>query len=168
MVDYQTISIVLTGIGIIVAIVYYAQVLRNAEKSRQREMVYQKYQSHSLEYTRAYSEVSSFTDWDSGEEFHEKYGALANPDAWSKYLMIERSYNAVGILLQENMVSADIIFKLYPAHSIIRMWEQFLHLTEYARDRYNAPDHLESFEFLYNEAKKRYPDITAQSPPKFT
>ena len=157
MIEY--LPLVLTGLGLTASITYYAMVLRNNSKARQREMVYQKYQSHSLEYTKTLVEVVGMTGWDTVEEFHSKYGRLANPDAWAKYLMIERSYNAVGILLQENMVSADIIFKLYPAQSIIRLWEQFLPITLSARDLYKKPDHLEAFEFLYNEAKRRYPDL---------
>ena len=158
----ETIALILTGLSITASIFYYANVLQNQNKARQREMVYQKYQSHSLEYTRAYVDVASLTDWETSEEFNLKYGPKVNPDIWAKYLLIERSYNAVGILLQENMVSADIIFKLYPAQSIIGLWEQFLPLTERARERINKPDHLEAFEFLYDEAKKRYPEITFQ------
>ena len=93
MIEY--LPLVLTGLGLAASITYYAMILRNNNKSRQREMVYQKYQSHSLEYTRTFVEVSGMTDWDTTEEFQKKYGRIANPDAWAKILLIERSYNAV-------------------------------------------------------------------------
>jgi hypothetical protein len=89
-----------------------------AERARQRDMIFQKVQSLSLEYTRTFADVMSYTGWKDVEEFNEKYGWRSNPEAWSKLLLIERIYNSVGILLKENMVNADIVFELYPPNAI--------------------------------------------------
>ena len=43
MIDYGTLSIVLTGIGIIVAISYYTLTLRNADRTRQAQLFMQMY-----------------------------------------------------------------------------------------------------------------------------
>jgi hypothetical protein len=177
-ITYQMVLSTLQTTGILVGIIYYITIMRNAQKTRelslkaqeeaerarQRDMIFQKVQSLSLEYTRTFADVMSYTGWKDVEEFNEKYGWRSNPEAWSKLLLIERIYNSVGILLKENMVNADIVFELYPPNAILRMWEQFLPLWKEARSRFNNPEHLKSFEFLYNETKKRYPDVSPRLP----
>ena len=49
MVDIQTLSFILTGIGIIGAIIYYTLTLRNANKTRQAQLFMEIYQQYSSE-----------------------------------------------------------------------------------------------------------------------
>ena len=159
MLDLDTLSIVLTGIGIMVAIVYYAQVLRNTSKARLREVIFQRGQVYNLDYAEAFAEVINMDNWETVEEFQEKYGPSTNPVKWAKYVYITRVYNIGGILLEENMADADLIFKLYPPYSVMRIWELFKPITQDLRERRNYPDAYRSFEFLYRQAKQRYPGI---------
>ena len=71
MVTVETISIVFTGLSISLAAFYYISTLRNAEKSRKRELILQRHQSYSLEYTRTFWEMASWTDWETVEEYNE-------------------------------------------------------------------------------------------------
>jgi len=159
MVIVETISIVLTGLGIMVALTYYTLTLRNTSKARQRELMFQRLQGYSLEYMRTFAHVRNFTDWDDAEDWEERYGILVNPEAWAKYAYIMRIYNLAGILLKEKVADVDLIFQLYPANAVIRMWEQFEPIIRNRRERLRHPTFFEPFEFLYNEAKKMYPDI---------
>jgi hypothetical protein len=163
MVDY--LPLVLTGLGLAASIVYYASVLRNSNKARLREVIFQRAQVYSGFYTEAYAAIRNMNDWNTAEEFHAKYGISVNPDKWSKYMYITRVFNIAGILLQENMADADLIFKLYPPHAVINVWEQFELITQSLRDRVNYPEAYESFEFLYKQAKERYPEITSHRKP---
>ena len=163
MVDLDTLSIVLTGIGLIVAIIYYSINIRNASKVRQRDILFQRLQGYNLEYTKTYIEVASYTDWKTTEEFKEKYGMITNPDAFSKYLYITRVYNLAGLMLKENVADADLLFQLYPPGAIISMWEQFLPFILEGREIRNNPVLDENFEYLYTEAKKMFPEILHRS-----
>jgi len=159
MVDYGTISIVLTGIGLIVAITYYTLTLRNTSKARQRELILQRFQGYDLEYMEAFVDVENITDWEDVDEFLKKYGPESNPEAFSKYLYAMSIYNLAGVFLKEKIADADLIFQLYQPNTVIGMWEKFEPITRYFRERRRYPDYREPFEFLYNEAKKRYPEI---------
>lgn len=64
MVDYSTLSIVLTGIGLIVAITYYTMTLRNAEKARHREQTNRRAQGADLECMRAWTDRMYGYDWE--------------------------------------------------------------------------------------------------------
>lgn len=163
MVDFQTLSIVITGIGMIIALIYYSMTLQNTSKARQRNLVFQRLQGYSLEYTKTYVDVASYTDWESVEEFREKYGPRMNPEAHSKFIYIMRVYSLAGVLLKENIADVDLIFQLYPPGAVISIWEQFSPYILYNRERRNDPTRNEAFEYLYKEAKKRYPDVLPRS-----
>jgi hypothetical protein len=160
MVSLEVIALVLTGLSITASIVYYANVIQNSIKARHRELIFQRGQVYNLEYSKAFGKVYNMRDWKTPEEFNEKYGMYTNPDEWAYYMYITRAYNIGGLLLQENMVDADLVFKLYPPFSVINLWETFGPLMVNLRERTNYPDAYKSFEYLYEEAKKRYPNIT--------
>jgi len=152
-------SIIFAGLSIAASIVYYASILRNQNKARQRELILQRHQSYNLEYTRTFWEMASWTDWQTIEEYNEKYGMPNNPEAKAKFTYLMRILSTAGTLLRENMDNADLIFRLYPAPGIIGMWELFEPVIHDLREKRNMPSHLEDLEFLYREAKKRHPEI---------
>lgn len=162
MVDAQTISILFAGLSIAASIVYYTSILRNTNKARLREVIFQRGQIYNSYYSEAFAEARNMTDWDTVEEFHEKYGRISNPKKWAKYVYITRVHNIGGILLKENMADADLIFKLYPPWAVIYVWEQFEPIILNLREQVNYPQAYGSFEFLYKQAKLRFPNIPAE------
>jgi hypothetical protein len=159
MVDLDTLSIVLTGIGLIVAIIYYAQVLRNTSKARQSQLIMQRSQMYSPEYAKTWSEVRSMTDWENAIDWAKKYGRKANPEAYSKWQFIMRTYTLAGLHLQEG-ADPELLFQLYPIGAVISLWEQFEPIVMFQRERENY-EVSRAFEYLYKEAKKRAPELTA-------
>ena len=155
----ETVALVLTGLSITASIVYYAMVLRNTSKARQRDLIIQRYQAMSIEYMKIYREVSNyeFKNW---EEWQEKYGRWDNPDADAKWLYIMLVFNMAGIILKENLGEADLIFQLYNESVVIQLWEQFRDIVKEVRKAVQNPLFLEPFENLYTEAKKRRPEIS--------
>jgi len=158
MIDLDTLSIVLTGIGLIIALVYYSMTLRHTSKARQKDLVFQRYQDYGQGFGKALAEVSAL-EWETVEDWHRKYSVLADPDAWSSYLYISRLYNMAGVLLMENVAEADLIYKLYDPATLISFWERHEPIVLYRRERVNDPSFYEPFEFLYKEAKRRFPDV---------
>lgn len=161
MVSLEIIAILLSGVGISASIVYYANIIRNANRARQRELIFLRLQGYSMEYTKAFANVLDYTDWVDAEDWERTY--RADPEAWSQWLYIMRVYNVAGILLKENVSDADLIFQLYPPMALINLWEQFEPVIRYTRESRNFPGLFQAYEFLYREAKKRYPEILPRS-----
>jgi hypothetical protein len=152
--------------GILVAIVYYITIMRNqqrtrelslkaqeeAEKARQREMIIQRSQTYGLDWMRAWNEINKMTDWEDAEDFAEKYSGTESRAQW---MYIMRQYTLAGLHLKEG-ADPDLLFQLYPPYSIITLWERFEPVFRRQRD----PNVWGPFEYLYTEAKKRYPDVT--------
>jgi hypothetical protein len=155
--------LVLTGIGIIVSILYYTNVLRNANKARLRELVFQRGQTYSFEYLNSFAETMRLTDWKTGEEFYQKYGPTTNPEKWARYAHVTNLYNIAGVMLKENMAEEELIFTLYPPFAIIRLYEQFEPTFTNMREDTNYQKFYEPFEFLYKRAKQKYPDVRKSS-----
>ena len=162
MVTLETVLGVVPALGVIVALVYYSMTLRNTERARQRELIFQRLQGYSMEYTKAFANVLDYTDWEDAEDWEKTH--RADPEVFSQWLYIMRVYNFAGILLKEKVADANLIFQLYPPMALINLWEQFEPVIRFTRESRNFPALYEPFEFIYNEAKKRYPEILPRNP----
>jgi len=157
-VTFQTIFQFLQTVGILTAVYYYIMTLRNTSKTRQRELIYQKLQSLSLEYARTFNEVMLMRDWDDAEDWERKYDRHHNLEAYSKWNYITRLYGLAGLFLREG-ANPDLIFTLYPDGAVINLWELYEPVVQHIRERTNNPKRLTDLEFLYTEAKKRRPEL---------
>jgi hypothetical protein len=167
----QTVLTYLTLISVPVGVFYHIMILRNAqktrelslksqegaEKARQRDMILQR-ASYGMEYPRAYIELRSMTDWKDVEEWYEKYGN--NPEALSRWVYLMRLYALGGLLLKEG-TDPELVFELYPPNTVMNLWERFEPVLRFQREESNYQRRGESFEYLYNEAKKRYPYVSS-------
>ena len=164
-ITYQMVLSTLQTIALIVGIVYYITIMRNqqrtrelalkaqevAEKARQRDMIIQRSQTYGLEWMRAWGEINKMTDWQDVEDFMEKY---AGTESRAKWLYIVRQYTLAGLHLKEG-ADPDLLFQLYTPYSIMTLWERFEPVFRSQKEM----GLWEPFEYLYNEAKKRHPNI---------
>jgi hypothetical protein len=125
--------------------------------------MYLRFQIHDLEYTKAFTYLIS-KDFKTSEEFLEHFNVKENPEAWAYYIYIGIRYNNIGLLLREGLIDPDIVFEIFNPMVIIQLWEKLEPIERETRIRNNHPKHYEAFEYLYNEAKKRYPEITPIMP----
>ena len=100
-ITYQMVLSTLQTVGILAGIVYYLTIIRNTSKARERELIYQKFQNISLEYIQTFNEVQLMTDWETPEEWEEKFGRENNLDAFSKWNYVIRHYTLAGVLLKQ-------------------------------------------------------------------
>jgi hypothetical protein len=165
-VTYQMVLSTIQTVSLVIGIIYYLTIMRNQQraseqssKARQRELILLRSQSYSIDYANAYAEVIGMEDWETVEEFHEKYGRESNPEAFAKWLYIRSVFNFAGLLLKEEGTDPDLIFQLYAPPAIIGFWERHELVIKEVRVRFNYPSYWEPFEYLYNEAKRRHPEI---------
>ena len=163
MVSLEVLALVLTGLGLTASIVYYANIIQNTNKERRKEQMYLRFQIHDLDYTKAYSYLMS-KDFTTTEEFLKHFNVKENPEAWAYYIYIGIRYNNIGLLLREGLIDPDIVFDIFNPMVIIQLWEKIAPIEKQTRIRNNHPKHYEAFEYLYNEAKKRYPDLNPVIP----
>ena len=154
MVELSVIRDLVTIFGVIAGFTYYVWTVRNAEKSRKTEHLLLRFQHFDPAYSRAVQDVmsqewgSTYADWNK-----------QSPESRANFDYIVFRYNNVGLLLKQKMIDPDVLYQLFSPRFIMRLWEKTEKLIKNNREKRNFPTHMEAFEYLYHETKKRYPNI---------
>ncbi|MHA2164072.1 MAG: DUF4760 domain-containing protein, partial [Candidatus Thorarchaeota archaeon] len=148
--------IIFAGISVGVAAIYYALNLRHTIKNRKTQLLMRIIErSDNKDYWKKYYDMLYHWKWKDFDEFWEKYSYETNLEAYSTYMEIHAINEGLGLLVKHNMIDAgmvnDWLGKLYTD-----TWELFEPVTFGFRERYNAPNRWEWFEFLYNKIKPIY------------
>jgi hypothetical protein len=146
MVDIQTVSIAVASASIVLAAVYYVFQMRHQARARQTDLIVRLYSLvGSKEFCEAVEKIY-FRELKSVEDYRNKYGTVAEIN------QVSIVYGELGMLLRRKLVDVDIINDL-TGRSVIMMWEKLKPVWEpIFKERGIEWD---SFEYLYNEMKKR-------------
>jgi len=153
MVDIQTVSIAIASAGVFVAAIYYVIQIRHQSRMRQTDLVVRLYSAFSgKELQEAYFETVygfEFADYD---DFMKKYRMPAKPilPLWQ----ICKFFDGVGVLLRRKLVDIGLVDELFHGEATI-VWKKVKPLVEGRRKELNQPTFYQSFEYLYNELKRR-------------
>jgi len=160
-ITFQTIFQFLQTAGILIGIGYYVTTLRNAQKNRMIDMVFQRMHTRTPEYFKDSLDVTpSMFDWETVDEFNRKYNWKTTPEIITKRKALEDKFTAWGMLLREGLIDVDFVARVFPPAFVMAWWDQNEPLYQDERKVTNFPEHYKDLEFLYNALKKRYPDIT--------
>ena len=174
MIEY--LPLVLTGFGLTASIIYYASVLKNANKTRELQL---KAQEHATETRQAQLFMQLFDRW-SEPEFAKQYGEYRykicaqanndpneickiavnalfesyNPEVWVPIQTLTQYFEGISILVQKELIDVDIVERLL-SNRILWYWEATQPFIEYVRERVNDPLMYQDLEILATEMKKR-------------
>jgi hypothetical protein len=163
MIEY--LPFVLTFLGLTASIIYYTNVIRNANKTRELQLRAQEqaletrkteiflrhYGTESKDHIETVLEISKWK-WKDYDEWLEKY--RNDSSNWSKFATAIQRYNGLGLLAMKGQVDLDLIYQYTPM-PIIRLWEHFEEVIMKSRKEPDFHEHYEGFEYLYHEMKKR-------------
>ena len=172
MVELGIILQVLQTVSIIIGVFYYIMTLQNsnktqqlalkaqehATKTRQTEILFQRLQRTAQNY-EAWGEVMFVQEWNSLDEMIEKYSWSKEPKARANFSYVLNLYNNVGLLLQEKIADPELLFKVFDPVSLLTTWSKFEPIILEMRKQTNYEAQGEGFEYLANEARKRFPEI---------
>jgi len=160
MVDYQTLSIVFTGLSISIAAFYYISTLRNTRKNQQLQLETRQTQLFMQIYQQLSSEESMATwaellndEFDDYDEYMRKYDSTVNPRHFGKRGHIWYTYNSIGYLLEDGLIPIDLAYKLVGTLAILQ-WQKWGDMILEIRERQSYPTYFEGFSYLVNELTK--------------
>jgi hypothetical protein len=152
MVDYGTISLVFTGLGIIVAISYYTLTLRNANRTRQAQLFMQIYnrfntpefvdQMYHLRFRWIPPQLDDMSEFLTSEEYREDFNIVAS----TVYF-----FEGIGVLVSKGLIDVELVDDLMSG-PLTHIWERMLPLLDSLRDVL-GPQAGEWYEFLYDKVK---------------
>jgi hypothetical protein len=154
MIEY--LPLILTGVGLTASIIYYATIIQNANKARQRELIYQRIPTINADFYNNWRRLFT-AKWQTYQEFQEYISE--NPREYGYFAFITITLNSVGLLLKENVIDPERIFSVYTPNMTITTWNRSYPVIKVWREGYGYSELYSGLEYLYNEARKRYPDM---------
>ena len=162
MASFEFLAIILTGIGLIVSILYYTFTLQNANKTQKTQLETRQAQLFMGFYTawlnpefyREMIEVAFLWEWEDYDDFMSKYWMSASLDNFTKFGRALTYLEGVGVLMKRGLIDPSMMDDLNSGY-VISMWEKYESLILESRIRLNQPQYSEFFEYLYNEIKKQ-------------
>jgi len=153
-VDYSTLSIVLTGLGIMGAIIYYTLNLRNATTARQAQVyaqIWDKFSSPEF-FERFWETIDR--EWTDYDDYMEKYGSLrySNQSQYARSVSVGTYYEGIGVLLKNGFIDAQPVADLLGT-TITSWWEKTATFIYEYRVKNREPRGYIYAEYLYNQIK---------------
>jgi len=161
MASFEFLAVVLSVLGLSVSIIYYANVLQNANKTRQTQLFMNLFtQIRSKDFVRDTRELSSWT-WSDFGDFRSKYGSRADKEASTLFYSTANFFDGIGVLVEHKEINPKLVEELMSSW-VIWFWETFGEIIiEYRKVSF--PQYLEKVEFLYNKIKP----IASKDHPQF-
>ena len=151
-ITYQIALSTLQTIGLLVGIVYYLTIMRNAQKTRELtlksqeqvletrklQLFMQQYQRvTSVEFQTISNELLEW-EWDSFDDFSEKYAS--DPEAFAEWVIYMLHHDSRGILLKEGFIDIHMLYLMdQGGMGPTKQWVLFEPLVEELRKQWNNP-----------------------------
>jgi hypothetical protein len=151
-VDISEISAIVAAAGVLVGGVIAVLELRNVVKQRQADMVIGLYATFgSAEFQKAYQKVASL-EFKNFADYTNKYSA--DIEVTSGMYSTTVFFEGIGVLAKRKLINIDLVDDLFSS-PISGTWERVAPIMKGYRELWKNPSVCESFEYLYNEMKKR-------------
>ncbi|TFH14084.1 hypothetical protein E4H04_10875 [Candidatus Bathyarchaeota archaeon] len=156
MVDYQTISIVFTGLSISLAAFYYISTLMNAQRNQQQQLETRQAQLlatlfntyRSIEFRRLWHQVMVF-DWKDFDDWEKRFSEITNAEAIASFTSVMSFFSGVGVFVKNNFIDIKLVYDLIGG-DIKMTWERYLPIFMGDREFFKNPTMWRDFEYLYN------------------
>ena len=153
----ESIPYILTGIGIIVSILYYTSVLRNTNRTQKQQLETRQTQlfmniyntSSSKQYLKDRERMMHSWEYEDLDDFYRKYGLDTNPEEASVWAMFLHHYEGIAVLVKRGLIDSDLVYDLM-YDSIAGFWNKFEPIIVAIREEY-SPKTFEDLEYLKNE-----------------
>jgi hypothetical protein len=157
----ETLTLVLTGLGIIVSILYYSNVLRNANKTQENLLETRKTQLlvdiiktvNDPEFKLRQDRVFYIYDWDDYDDFEKNYGVNGDLRGRAEIDSIHGFYHSVAVLLATGRIDSEQL-GMHLGYQPIQLWRKFESIILEDRRRIDAPYRFAYLEFLKDEMEK--------------
>jgi hypothetical protein len=166
MADSSLISLIELGVLAVGAAITVFEI-RNIGQTRKTEVALQFFDKLTRpEFWDNWRHVVYDQRFESVKEWNEKYGAVGNPESFNKFLAILNYYTAAGDILQKGLVNLEDIENYASPIQIVALYEKFIPLLEQRAEFHSMTDVPNTFRYLYNEIRKKYPKLVFTSPYK--
>ena len=123
MVEASLVNMVET-IGILIGVSIAVYELRNIAKTRKLEILLKYAELTTGEMTRKYTDMALLQQFDTYEEWQEKYGPQVNPEAYSNLIAVLNMGNTFGVILKEGLIEPEILYQFWLPNANLIIWRR--------------------------------------------
>jgi hypothetical protein len=156
MVDITEISAMVAAAGVMIGVVYYILDIRHQARTRQTDFIMRLYSTYgSKEFHDILVELHNlrFNDY---EDFVKTYGPwLSKESAQTAIFVVSTYFSEIGTLLHRKIIDINFLYDIWGSTSIKMNWEKVKPVVLGLREQFHDPRVFGSFEYLYNEVKKK-------------
>jgi hypothetical protein len=161
MVELSMVRDVVAIVGVLIGFTYYVITVRNAQRIQQQQLETRQFQLYhtsmlsltNMEFMNAWLDVMYHQEWGDYEEFMQKYGPIANPEAQARFGIVGSAFQHLGVLVEVKALDPDIVYKRVGGN-IMRTWEKVEPAVQGIRTQHGIKHFWRSFEHLYHEFKQ--------------
>jgi hypothetical protein len=147
----QSVSYVAAAIGVCIAAIYYAFMVRINQRTMRITLTNNLIQRLLTdEFVTKFTELM-YMDWEDYDDFERKYGSDNNPENYNKRTTIWGTLDSLGILLLKGLADKDVLYNSQMAFSSVFLWSKFQSVLEENRRRYTGKDGWIGLEHLAKE-----------------
>jgi hypothetical protein len=161
MVSFEFIALVLTGLGLTASIIYYANILSNANKTQQLQLETRQAQLfmslfdtlRSSEFRMQWHTVEAL-EWKDYDEFHDKYNPEKEPEILSAVTSLMEYFEGVGVLWKRGLIDISLVEDLL-GNTLLMAWDVLEPIAKGNRLTFQRPTMWNDFEAIANELIER-------------
>jgi hypothetical protein len=168
-ITYQMVLSTLQTVGLLVGIVYYVTIMRNAQRNQQVALETRQAQLFMQLFTKINErELQTFIgeimlrwEFSNLDEFMEKYGPENNLEDSITFSMVGTYFSGMGILVRENLVDIRLVTRFFGS-TVKAFWEKIEPIIGDFRELEGFQSYLSDTEYLYNEMMKymeKHPEL---------
>jgi len=173
MISIEVIALVLTGLGLAASIIYYANILNNANKTRELQL---KSQELATETRQAQLFMNIYNHWNTPDfwknywnvmdrewidydDYQSKYGRETDLEGNARSATLFAFYEGLGVLVKRGLIDPHFVDDLLGG-TIVNYWEKMGDIFREMRIRVDYPQVGTQIEYLYDVIK---PIATAEN-----
>ncbi len=150
----QTLGILLTGLSVSMAAIYYTMTLRNQSETRQAQLFMQLFQSFINKDWLSDNWELMAMEWKDLPDFYSKYDSSIDVENFAMRFRAWFFLDGIGLLMKKRLVDKEIVYHLMGGYWGIWIWEKFQDVIKHQREYNNLPELCVWLEYLSQEMKK--------------
>jgi hypothetical protein len=151
--DLQSISIMIAATSVVIGVLMSVLSLRNISRSRQASVFLDFHRQANLEVILHSSEVVMEWKWKDAQEFDQKYGPRANPEAHSKFILVGSLFDSMGKLIEAKVTSAKLLPETLAVFAMA-WFEKIRSIEPDIAAQWRRSGSMDSSKLLYKELKE--------------
>lgn len=151
----QTVSIVVTSAGLLIAALYYVLQIRHQTKLRKTDLLVKLWSTGtSNEFMDAFWKINNLQAKDYSD-YVKQYGPLSNLENPMNraFNVVAYYYDLAGTLLFRKLIDLVTVYDVWGSSNPIRLFENIKPVVYDIRREFNEPLAYIGFEYLFNELK---------------